>query len=64
MQTSVEVELFPDDGDKNVDRDSDPNLSFDGVLGSTLKSFDSQVLFDLAQEQLHLPTTADQLGNG
>jgi hypothetical protein len=58
------MEPFLDDGDQNVDRDSDPNLSFDGVLGSPVKSLDSQVLFDPAKEQFHLPTTAIQLGNG
>ncbi len=37
MQNSVEIgleiEAFSDDGYQNVDRDGDPDLGFDGVLG-------------------------------
>ena len=64
MKTPIEVEPFFDDSDENVDRDSDPDLSFDGIFGGAIESFDSQVLFDPAKEQLHLPTTAIQLGHG
>lgn len=44
-------------GDQNVNRDRDPNLRFDRVLGSAEKGFYSQVLFYPLEEKFYLPTT-------
>jgi hypothetical protein len=50
MQTAVQVETFFEDCDKHVNRDGDPDLSSDGILGSSIEGFDAQVLLDPAKE--------------
>ena len=43
------------DSDEDVNRDSDPNLAFDRVLGGPEERFDAQVLLDPLEEQFNLP---------
>ena len=47
-----------------LNRSSSPYLCFYSVLGGAEKRFDMQVLFDPFEEQLHLPTTTAEFGNG
>jgi len=49
--------LFSDNGDKHINRDSDPDLGFYSVLGCAVEPLDSQMLFDPFEEQFDLPTT-------
>jgi len=43
------------DGDEQVHRHRNPDLSFDGILIRAIKRFDSQVLFDPFEKQFDLP---------
>ena len=45
-----------DDGHEHVDRDSDPYLAFDRILGCPEETLDAQMLLDPLEEQLHLPS--------
>ena len=49
------MKTFFYDGNKNINRNSDPNLRNDGVFGDSEESLDSQVLFEPAEEELDLP---------
>ena len=40
------------DGNQQINADSDPNLGFDGIGRCTVKGFDSQMLLDPAEEEL------------
>lgn len=58
------MEPLSDDGDQDVDRHSNPDLSCDGVFGGAVEGFDTQMLLDPAEEQLHLPAALIELGDG
>ncbi len=60
----MQVESLFQDGDQKINADSDPYLGFDGVGRGTVKGFDSQMLFDPAEEELHLPALLVNIGNG
>ncbi len=64
VEAGIEVEAFFEDGDKEVDRDRDPDLGLDGVLGGAEESLDAQVLLDPFEEQLDLPAAFVELYNG
>ena len=49
--------MFSDNGDKYINRDSNPDLSFYSVLGGAVEPLDTQMLFDPFEEQFDLPTT-------
>ena len=51
----MEAEPLFHDGHQHVDRHGDPDLGFDGVLGSSIEGLDAQVLLDPLEEQLDLP---------
>jgi hypothetical protein len=55
IETCWEVEPFFDDGDQHIDRDSNPDLSFDGVLRRAEEDFDSKMLLDPFEKQFDLP---------
>src|SRR5207244_6032593 len=44
-----------DDGHQDVDRDGDPDLSLDRLLGRAEERLDSQMLLDPLEEEFHLP---------
>ena len=46
-----------DDRDQHIYREGDPDLSLHGILGSTEKRFNTQVLLDPFEEQFRLPET-------
>jgi len=52
MPASGEIVAILDDGDRKVDRDSDPGLTFDSVFGTPIEIYDSQEPFDLAKKQV------------
>ncbi len=52
-----------DHGHQHIDRDGDPDLSFDGILGGAKEGVDPQMLRDPFEEQFHLPATPVQLGD-
>lgn len=56
--------MFLDDGYQDVNGDGDPDLSFDGILGGSIKRFDAEMLLDPFEEDLDLPATLKQLGDG
>jgi hypothetical protein len=64
MKRSIQIEAFLDDRHQHVDRDSGPDLGFDGVLGGAEETLDAQVLLDPLEEQLHLPAAFVERGNG
>ena len=58
------MQAFPDDGDEDINRDSNPDLCLDGVLRVTEEGLDAQVLLDPFEEQFDLPAAAVQFGDG
>ncbi len=46
MQRDIEIEPLLDDGDEDVDRDDDPDLALDRVLGSAEEALDAKMLLD------------------
>jgi len=64
VERDLQVQLLVDNRDESVNRDRHPNLRPHGVLRSSIKRFDPQVLFDPTEEKLHLPAQFVKLGNG
>ena len=58
------MELLFDDSDQHIGGNSAPDLRLHRVLARAQKALDAQVLLDPFKEQLHLPTTLVQHGNG
>src|SRR5437763_1433183 len=52
-----------DDRYQDVDRDGDPDLSLDRILGSPEESLDAQMLLDPLEEKLHLPAAFVERAN-
>ena len=44
MERGIDVQMVRDHGHQHIDRDGDPDLSFDGVLRDAKESFDPQML--------------------
>jgi hypothetical protein len=44
--------VFSDDGNQQVDRDSDPDLGFDRVFAGSIEDLDAQMLLDPLEEEL------------
>lgn len=63
-ETPVELQLFPHNGHEHIDADRDPDLSLHRVRGRPVERLDPQILLDPFEEQLHLPATLVELGNG
>jgi hypothetical protein len=49
--------LFFDKGHQHVNSDCYPDLGFDGIVGGSIKRFDTKMLFDPFEEDLDLPAT-------
>ncbi len=64
VEGKIDFQTFLDNGYEYVDRDSDPDLGFDGIFGSAIEGLDSEVLFDLLEKELHPPTAPVELGDG
>ncbi len=58
------MEILFDDGNQHVGGHGAPDLRLHRVLTRAQKALDAQMLFDPFEEQLHLPTTLVQRGNG
>ena len=58
-----ESKLLLNDRQQGVDTNGNPNLSFYRVTTSSEKMFDSEVLFDPLEEQLHVPPALVELSN-
>ena len=52
-----------DDGHQHVDRDGDPDLSFDSIVAGPIERFDAQVLLDPFEEEFDLPPATIEIGN-
>ena len=52
------------DGDQQITADGDPDLGFDDVGRCAVKGFDSEMLLDPAEEELHLPALLVNIGDG
>ncbi len=50
VQAQVEIEMLLQDGHQQVSRQRHPFLGLHSVLGGAVKSFDPEMLFDLAEE--------------
>jgi len=59
-ERAVDIESLFDDGDKYINRDSNPDLGFYRVLGCAVKGFDSKILFDPFEEEFDLPTALEK----
>jgi hypothetical protein len=59
----VYLQLFFDVSYQHVNSNGDPDLGFDGILGSSIKHFDPKVLFDPFEKYLDLPATLKQLSD-
>ena len=59
----VQIQGFLHDGHENINRDGDPDLSFDCILGGAIKGLDPKMLLDPFEKQLYLPTAAIKIGN-
>ena len=68
MQNGVEARIQPEplfqNGDQHINRDGDPDLGFDRVLGCAIECLDSQMLLDPFEEEFHLPATPIQFCDG
>ena len=49
------MQTLLDDGNENVNRDRDPDLSLDGILRGAVESFDPKMLFDPTEKDFNLP---------
>ena len=58
------MKLFFHDCHQYIDRYCNPYLSNDGILGSSEEHLDPEMLFDPAEEKLHLPATFVESSNG
>src|SRR5882724_13498327 len=58
------MELLFDDRDEHVDRDGDPDLGLDGVLGSAEETLDTEMLLEPFEKQFDLPTALVESANG
>jgi len=58
------MKFFFHDGHQDVNAHGDPDLRFHGVVARAVESFDPQVLFDPAEEQLDLPALGVERGDG
>ena len=58
------MEAFSDDGNKDVSGNSDPDLGFYRVDGSSVEGLDAEMLFDPPEEQFDLPSALVEFGNG
>ena len=63
METAGQIESLFQDSDQEINADSDPDLGFDGVGRCSVKGFDSQMLLDPAEEELHLPALLVNIGD-
>ena len=59
----VQIQGFLDDGHENINRDGDPDLSFDGIFGGAIKGLDPEMLFDPFEKQLDLPAATIEVGD-
>lgn len=55
-QTEVDIVDLFETGDHEVSADGDPDLGFDGILGSSIKGLDSKVLFDPFEKEFDAPS--------
>jgi len=63
-QTPGNVELLLYEGQQNVHADGNPDLGLHRIFGGAIEGLDSKVLFDPLEEQLDLPATLVDLGDG
>ena len=64
VEVSGQMKSFLQDCNQQINADSDPDLGFDSVGGCAVKGFDSQMLLDPAEEELHLPALLVNIGDG
>ena len=58
------MKLLFDDGNQHIGGHGAPDLRLHRVLAGAQKALDAQMLLDPFEEQLHLPATLVQRGNG
>lgn len=56
-------QLFLDNGNQGIDRNSNPDLGSDRILRCSVKRLDPKILLDPAEEQLDLPAELVELGD-
>lgn len=60
----MQAEALPDDGHEHINRNSDPDVGFQGILAGTVERFDSQKVLDSSEEQFHLSAEFVNLRDG
>ena len=60
----IELQSFPDGCAQDMDRDADPDLGLDGVVGGAMEGLDSEMLPDPFEEQFDLPSVLVPPGDG
>lgn len=60
-QSMLDLEFFFENREKKINTQCNPNLSFDGVFGSSIECFDPEMLFDPLEKQFHLPARLVEL---
>ena len=63
VECSLDSELLLDDRHQHIYGDGNPDLSFHGVLGSSVKRLDPKILFDPFEEEFDLPTALEKQRN-
>jgi hypothetical protein len=63
VEVAGQIESLFQDGNQQINVYSDPDLGFDGVGRCAIKGFDSQMLLDPAEEELHLPALLVNIGD-
>lgn len=58
------MKFFLHDSDQHIHGESDPDLGEDRIFGCSVERLDSQVLFEPAEEEFHLPAATIQFGHG
>jgi hypothetical protein len=59
-ERAIDFEFLFDDGYKHVNRDGNPDLRFDRILGCAIESFDPKVLFDPFEKEFDPPTVLEK----
>lgn len=62
-KTAIDLQFFLDDGHKHINADGDPDLGLHGIVGSSVESFDSQVLFDPLEKEFDVPAAFVEVWN-
>jgi hypothetical protein len=64
VEIVLETQALFDDGDQHINRDCDPNLGLDAVVGSAEEVLDSEMLLDPFEKEFDLLAITIERSNG